>query len=55
MWNLKKPKQMNKHNKIKLIEKRIVVASGKGLGGWAKWMKRVKRYKLSVMKCHKDK
>lgn len=48
MWNPK--------NKIK-PENRLVVARGRVRGcGWAKQMKRVKRYKFSIIKkiSHKD-
>lgn len=44
MWNLQR-----KRKKKKLIdtEKRLVVAR---VGDWEKWLKVIKRYKLSVIK-----
>ena len=48
MWNLKKKKFIDTKN-------RLVVTRGGGMGG-AKWVKRVKRYKLPAIKqiSHRD-
>ena len=42
MWNLK-----NKTNKTKPIDTEWWFSEGKGLGEWVKWVRGVKRYKLS--------
>lgn len=51
MWNLKK--QMNKQRKSRIrainTENKLMVARGKGRGGWAKWMKGNGRNRLPVM------
>ena len=35
-------------------ENKLVVSRGEGSGGWVKLLERIKKYKLPVIKCHKD-
>jgi len=44
MWNLK-----NNINEQTHSENKLMVVRGKEVGGWAKWVKRNGRYRLSVM------
>ena len=48
---MKNLKNKTKQQKNKLIdtENRLMVARGNRFGGWAKWVRGVKRYKLPVI------
>ena len=49
MLNLKKTKQ-TKQNKDHRSENKMMVAKGRGVGEWTKWEKKVKSYKLTIIK-----
>lgn len=43
-------RQNKTENKLTGTERKMVVARGSGVGGWAKQMKKIKRYKLTAIK-----
>ena len=45
MQNIKKKKNRNRFIDT---ENKLVIAGGEGVGGWAKWVKGIKRHKLPV-------